>query len=315
MEATKHRQKLQWEYGVATLASRFSTVTINHPLDVVQTRFQVNDGRRLLSQIPRYNNTAHAIFTIARLEGLRGLYAGFLAGAVGSTISSGLGLLYYVKAKQRHAIAMSSEEKYIPDLASAMEAGALVCLCRNPFSLVKTRLQLQTPLHQARPYAGLYDAFRTIKREEGFSALFRGIVPSLFMVSYIAIHVTVYEELRKTIVNLKTKGSKIQHQNPDQILNSVDFAVLGATSRVAAIFPTYPFQVIRTRLQQRPDSDGIPRYRNSWHIVKEIARFEGVRGFYKGITPNLLINIPVASMTFIVYENVLKLLKLAKRND
>ncbi|RHN42039.1 putative mitochondrial carrier domain-containing protein [Medicago truncatula] len=49
----------------------------------------------------------------------------------------------------------------------------------NPFTVVKTRLQLQTPLHQARPYSGIYDAFRTIKREEGFSALYRGIVPGL----------------------------------------------------------------------------------------------------------------------------------------
>ncbi|KAK2355643.1 folate transporter 1, chloroplastic [Trifolium repens] len=308
METTKRREKLQWEY----IASRFTTLTIRHPLDVVQTRFQVNDGR-LFSQLPRYNNTAHAIFTIARLEGLRGLYARFLAGALGSTITTGLALLSFAKAKQRHD--MSSEEKFTPDIASLMEAGVWVCLCTNPFSLVKTRLQLQTPLHQARPYSGLYDAFRTIKREEGFSALFRGIVPGLLLVSNLAINFTVYKELRKTVVDLKTKGSKIQHQNPDQILNSVEFAVLGATSNVVAMLPTYPFHVIRTRLQQRPGGDGIPRYRNSWHVVKETARFEGVRGFYKGITPHLLINIPVASMSFIVYENVLKLLKLAKRND
>ncbi|PNY10000.1 mitochondrial folate transporter/carrier [Trifolium pratense] len=305
MEATKRREKLQWEYPVASLASKFTFITISYPLDLVQTRLKVNDGR-LFSQIPRYNNTAHAIFTIARLEGLKGLYTGFHSWALGITISTGLVVLYgSVKAKQIHD--MSSEEMFF--------AGALLCLCTNPIVVVKTRLQLQTPLHQARPYSGLYDAFMTIKREEGFSALFRGIVPGLFVVSYIAIHVTVYEELRKTIVNLKTKGSKIQHQNPDQILNSVDFAVLGATTKVAAKLPTYPFNVIRTRLQQRPDGDGIPRYRNSWHVVKETARFEGVRGFYKGITPNLLISIPVVSMTSIVYENVLKLLKLAKRND
>lgn len=45
------------------------------------------------------------------------------------------------------------------------------------------------------------------------------------------------------------------------------------------------------------------------------CRFEGVRGFYKGITPNLLKNVPASSITFIVYENVLKLLKLARGND
>ncbi|XP_061360864.1 folate transporter 1, chloroplastic-like, partial [Gastrolobium bilobum] len=134
-------------------------------------------------------------------------------------------------------------------------------------------------------------------------------------VSHGAIQFTAYEELRKFIVDLKSKGCKIHHQNPDKLLNSVDYAVLGATSKIAAILLTYPFQVIRARLQQRPSGDGVPRYMDSWHVVKETARFEGVRGFYKGITPNLLKNAPASSITFIVYENVLKFLKVARRND
>lgn len=44
-------------------------------------------------------------------------------------------------------------------------------------------------------------------------------------------------------------------------------------------------------------------------------RFEGFGGFYRGITPNFLKNVPAASITFVVYENVLKLLKLTRRND
>ncbi|XP_058766835.1 folate transporter 1, chloroplastic-like isoform X1 [Vicia villosa] len=312
-EAPK-RDHWQWENAIAGAAAGFATVAVMHPLDVVRTRFQVNDGR--VSHLPSYKNTAHAIFTITRSEGLRGLYAGFLPGVLGSTISWGLYFFFYDKAKQRYA--RSREEKLSPGLhlASAAEAGALVCFCTNPVWLVKTRLQLQTPLHQTRPYSGLYDAFRTIMREEGFSALYRGIVPGLFLqVSHGAIQFTAYEELRKTIVDFKSKRSEIQNQNPDQLLNSVDYAVLGATSKVAAILLTYPFQVIRSRLQQRPGGDGIPRYMDSWHVVKETARFESVRGFYKGITPNLLKNVPASSITFIVYENALKLLKLARKND
>ncbi|CAK8562198.1 unnamed protein product [Lathyrus sativus] len=311
-EALK-RDHWQWENAIAGAAAGFATVAVMHPLDVVRTRFQVNDGR--VSHLPSYKNTAHAIFTITRSEGLRGLYAGFLPGVLGSTISWGLYFFFYDRAKQRYA--RSREEKLSPGLhlASAAEAGALVCFCTNPVWLVKTRLQLQTPLHQTRPYSGLYDAFRTIMREEGFSALYRGIVPGLLLVSHGAIQFTAYEELRKTIVDLKSKGSEIQNQNPDQLLNSVDYAVLGATSKVAAILLTYPFQVIRSRLQQRPGGDGIPRYMDSWHVVKETARFESVRGFYKGITPNLLKNVPASSITFIVYENVIKLLKLARKND
>ncbi|KAH1058829.1 hypothetical protein AAZX31_02G049800 [Glycine max] len=312
-EAPK-RDQWQWENATAGAAAGFATVAVMHPLDVVRTRFQVNDGR--VSNFPSYKNTAHAVFTIARSEGLRGLYAGFLPGVLGSTISWSLYFFFYDRAKQRYA--RNREGKLSPGLhlASAAEAGAIVSFFTNPVWLVKTRLQLQTPLHQTRPYSGVYDAFRTIMREEGFSALYRGIVPGLFLqVSHGAIQFTAYEELRKVIVDFKSKGSTVDNQNPDKLLNSVDYAVLGATSKLAAVLLTYPFQVIRARLQQRPSGDGVPRYMDTLHVVKETARFESVRGFYKGITANLLKNAPASSITFIVYENVLKLLKPARRND
>ncbi|KAL5173229.1 Folate transporter 1, chloroplastic [Glycine soja] len=304
-EAPK-RDQWQWENATAGAAAGFATVAVMHPLDVVRTRFQVNDGR--VSHLPIYKNTAHAVFAIARSEGLRGLYAGFLPGVLGSTISWGLYFFFYDRAKQRYA--RNREEKLSPGLhlASAAEAGALVSFFTNPVWLVKTRLQLQTPLHQTRPYSGVYDAFRTIMREEGFSALYKGIVPGLFLVSHGAIQFTAYEELRKVIVDFKSKGSTVHNQNPDKLLNSVDYAVLGATSKLAAVLLTYPFQ-------QRPSGDGVPRYMDTLHVVKETARFEGIRGFYKGITANLLKNAPASSITFIVYENVLKLLKPARRND
>uniref|UniRef100_A0A0R0KYZ9 Uncharacterized protein n=1 Tax=Glycine max TaxID=3847 RepID=A0A0R0KYZ9_SOYBN len=179
----------------------------------------------------------------------------------------------YDRAKQRYA--RNREGKLSPGLhlASAAEAGAIVSFFTNPVWLVKTRLQLQTPLHQTRPYSGVYDAFRTIMREEGFSALYRGIVPGLFLVSHGAIQFTAYEELRKVIVDFKSKGSTVDNQNPDKLLNSVDYAVLGATSKLAAVLLTYPFQVIRARLQQRPSGDGVPRYMDTLHVVKETARF------------------------------------------
>lgn len=56
----------QWENATAGAVAGFATVAAMHPLDVVRTRFQVNDGR--ISNLPTYKNTAHAVFTIARLE-------------------------------------------------------------------------------------------------------------------------------------------------------------------------------------------------------------------------------------------------------
>ncbi|RXH75077.1 hypothetical protein DVH24_029798, partial [Malus domestica] len=112
------------------------------------------------------------------------------------------------------------EEQLSPGLhlASATEAGALVSLCTNPIWLVKTRLQLQTPLHQTRPYSGFYDALRTIIREEGWAALYKGLLPSLFLVSHGAIQFTAYEELRKIVVNFKSKKSRIHSGSADTVL-------------------------------------------------------------------------------------------------
>ncbi|CAK7334463.1 unnamed protein product [Dovyalis caffra] len=236
--------KWQWENATAGAVAGFATVAAMHPLDVVRTRFQVNDGR--VVNLPTYKNTAHALLTIARLE----------------VVTYSIG---YSTAKQRYS--KNRDEKLSPGLhlASAAEAGAL-------------------------------------------------------QVSHGAVQFTTYEELRKVIVDYKAKQRKEDCKSADaDLLNSVDYAILGGSSKIAAIILTYPFQVailvIRSRLQQRPSMEGTPRYMDSWHVMKETARFEGFRGFYKGITPNLLKNVPASSITFIVYENVLKLLKLGRTSD
>ncbi|KAM3363076.1 folate transporter 1, chloroplastic isoform X1 [Capsicum galapagoense] len=293
----------QWENATAGAAAGLATVTFSHPLDVVRTRFQVYDGR--ISNVPAYRNTPHALFAIARSEGFRGIYAGFYPAVLGSTISWGLYFFLYLRNREELSPGLH--------LASAAEAGALVSFCTNPIWLVKTRLQLQTP-NQIRPYNGFHDALRTIIKEEGWKALYKGLMPSLFLqVTHGAIQFTAYEEFRKILVSLKAQENENPLATAADLLDSVDYATLGASSKLAAILTTYPFQVVRSRLQQRPSTTGVPRYMDSWHVVKETARFEGLRGFYRGITPNMLKNIPAASITFIVYENVLNLLKLSRR--
>lgn len=74
------------------------------------------------------------------------------------------------------------------------------------------------------------------------------------------------------MVFAKTKQARADNRGNEDLLNSVDYAVLGAGSKLSAILLTYPYQVIRARLQQRPGSDGTPKYSDSWHVVKETAR-------------------------------------------
>ncbi|GKC38585.1 folate transporter 1, chloroplastic isoform X1, partial [Tanacetum coccineum] len=42
---------------------------------------------------------------------------------------------------------------------------------------------------------------------------------------------------------------------------------------------------------------------------------EGLNGFYKGMTANLLKSLPSASLTFVVYENILNMLTLERAKE
>lgn len=57
----------------------------------------------------------------------------------------------------------------------------------NPIWLVKTRLALQqrTAIPGARPYKGMVDAFIKIGQTEGFRGYYKGLGPSLVLVSPI----------------------------------------------------------------------------------------------------------------------------------
>jgi solute carrier family 25 folate transporter 32 len=92
--------------------------------------------------------------------------------------------------------------------------------------------------------------------------------------------------------------------NPDAVvtknLGNLDFLVLSGLSKVFAGCVTYPYQVIRSRLQTY---EAHIVYRGAVDAVGQIWAQEGVAGFYKGLGPNLLRVLPSTWVTFLVYEN------------
>ena len=79
--------------------------------------------------------------------------------------------------------------------------------------------------------------------------------------------------------------------------------MMGAIAQVFGHFMTYPYQVIKARLQQGgPAAD---KYMGSTlHCTSTIFRKEGIRGFYKGLTANILKVIPNGAICFTVYEQI-----------
>ncbi|KAG2319194.1 hypothetical protein Bca52824_012407 [Brassica carinata] len=85
-------------------------------------------------------------------------------------------------------------------------------------------------------------AIRTIMKEEAPIALYKGIVPSLSLVSHGAIQFTAYEELRKVIV-----VSILKRRKPESADNLLLGRLCCDSSKVVAVLFTYPFQIKNTK--------------------------------------------------------------------
>lgn len=152
--------------------------------------------------LPLYRGAVDALRSIVREEGRRALYAGLTPALVGSGAAWGAYFFSYDRAKKRYTRQQSGRaapgaqaERLGPamHLAAAAEAGAVVCLLTNPIWVAKTRLQLQRaavgpagavvgPACGAE-YSGFVDCLVKVARCEGVRGLYKGLLPSLLLVS------------------------------------------------------------------------------------------------------------------------------------
>jgi len=52
------------------------------------------------------------------------------------------------------------------------------------------------------------------------------------------------------------------------------------------------------------------RYKNSLDVIRKTYARESIRGFYNGIVPTLVKNVPSASISYVIYEFSKKLMDL-----
>jgi solute carrier family 25 (mitochondrial folate transporter), member 32 len=214
---------------IAGFAGGTVSTSLLLPLDIVKLRLQVtesaNPGRRFRS--------FRILGGIVKYEGIRGLYQGWTPAVIGSAVSWG-GYFYFYEGFKRRLIEYKVSEQQqeqtslsetrlgnsVPQNASstaadnstvaltsldnfvlACSAGAVMVAMTNPIWLVKTRMQLQmrraSEQHRIQPYANMVDAFRTIVRDEGWLALYKGSGPAMLLTSHGGVQFVVYEYLRK----------------------------------------------------------------------------------------------------------------------
>ena len=107
------------------------------------------------------------------------------------------------------------------------------------------------------------------------------MVPALFGVTHGAVQFMFYEKL-KVWKRGGGGGGVDSGEHPNQQpreLSNWDFLTLSAASKTLAGTVTYPYQVVRARLQM---FDAGREYASARDVVEKVWRVEGWRGFYKG---------------------------------
>jgi len=246
-----------------------------YPVDTIKTHIQAQRTGTPMS----LSETARHIF---ERGGVRGFFRGITAIAGGAAPAHALYFSSYEYCKR---LTKFTDPKFTPLIYAMSGAVATILMdgVMTPMDTIKQRRQLCL-----KHYRSNWDCFRTIRRLEGYRALYAGYTTTLFMnVPFHAIYLNIYELLRSHL------------QIPEQY-NLQGHILAGSGAGVVAAGLTNPLDVAKTRLQTQGDVGGT--YRGMFHALKEIWKEEGPKGFARGISARMLFHCFSAGLLWSTYE-------------
>lgn len=183
-------------------------------------------------------------------------------------------------------------------IASGAIAGLVSRFCIAPLDVVKIRLQLQPhslsdPLScdgiKGPTYKGVFSTLRTIRKQEGIRALWKGNIPAeLLYVCYGGSQFVAYRTF-----------SQILSYSPLNLPSSAESFISGASAGAVATMATYPLDLLRTRFA----AQGTERiYQGLVASIRDISHHEGSLGFFRGCSAALGQIVPYMGLFFTSYE-------------
>ncbi|EZF33664.1 mitochondrial carrier [Trichophyton mentagrophytes] len=277
--------------GVAGAVSR----TIVSPLERLKILLQVQSVGREEYKL----SISKGLAKMWREEGWRGFMRGNGTNCIRIVPYSAVQFGSYNLYKKAFEPTPGGELTPLRRLTCGGLAGITSVTFTYPLDIVRTRLSIQSASfaelksqHQTK-LPGMYETMRLMyKNEGGIVALYRGILPTVAGVApYVGLNFMTYESIRKI---LTPEGDA----NPSALRKLLAGAISGAVAQTC----TYPFDVLRRRFQINTMSGMGYKYTSIFDAVRVIALEEGLRGFYKGIVPNLLKVAPSMASSWLSFE-------------
>ena len=138
---------------------------------------------------------------------------------------------------------------------------------------------------------GVFDAYATIKRTEGFkSGLYRGMLPNIARNCIINVGETVvYDAVKDSLIS----GGYMKDGIGCHFASAV---VAGVTATLVAS----PVDVVKTRFMNSPRG----KYRGALHCAQQTAKAEGPKAFYKGFNASCIRLVSWNIVLWISYEQL-----------
>eukprot|EP01111_Echinosteliopsis_oligospora_P004549 TRINITY_DN1754_c0_g2_i2.p2 TRINITY_DN1754_c0_g2~~TRINITY_DN1754_c0_g2_i2.p2 ORF type:complete len:426 (+),score=104.27 TRINITY_DN1754_c0_g2_i2:1351-2628(+) len=195
MNAENSRQKGNISYSghlsavqnlVAGGLAGVTSLLCTYPLDLVRSRLTIQ------TTASKYTGITDTFKTVVAEEGARGLYKGMFTSILGVAPYVAINFTTYETLKRRFMTGHTPG--VMESLAYGAAAGATAQTFTYPIDLLRRRLQMQGIGGTEPKYKGTVHAVKTIISEEGFLALYRGMIPCyLKVIPAISISFCVYE--------------------------------------------------------------------------------------------------------------------------
>ncbi|KAK6933050.1 Mitochondrial substrate/solute carrier [Dillenia turbinata] len=315
--------------GLAGAGGGIIAQLITYPLQTVNTRQQTErDRKKAKYQL----STIEQMCQVVKHEGWDRLYGGLMPSLVGTAASQGVYYYFYqIFRNKAEAAAIELRNKGIGDgsvgmlssLVVAALSGCVNVLLTNPIWVVVTRMQTHTKMSKKSqlghssssssdeallaavepPPYGTTHAVQEVYDESGLLGFWKGVFPTLIMVSNPSIQFMLYETMLKKLK--ERRASSVKTNNG---INALEIFFLGALAKLGATVVTYPLLVVKSRLQAKQHTGGDKRhhYKGTLDAILKMIRYEGLPGFYKGMGTKIVQSVLAAAVLFMVKEELVR---------
>ncbi|ODV91535.1 hypothetical protein CANCADRAFT_72567 [Tortispora caseinolytica NRRL Y-17796] len=186
-------------------------------------------------------------------------------------------------------------------------AGAVSQFAVYPIDTLKFRVQCETRSNQKDSL--IWSTAKNMWRTGGIRLYYRGLLAGVMGIfPFAALDLGTFEAMKRAYAS--SQAAQLGMDPSDIQLSNIVVLSMGAFSGSVGATAVYPINLLRTRLQAQGTRGHPYTYTGFFDVYKKTIMREGWRGLFRGLAPNLAKVAPAVSISYLVYENSKRLMKL-----